>query len=81
MTAQQRLIEFLAQSYRLQVFDGGDVQPLVEKYKKESDDEFLRIARARLSELDKLGAVVNLSQRDFAGYQQQKALRKLLGKR
>ena len=74
----QRLIDFLAQSYRMQVFGGGDAEALIEKYRKDADDEFLLAARSRLNELDDLGRVVNLAQRDFAGHQEQKALRKLL---
>ena len=74
----QRLTEFLAESYLLQVFGGGDAEALIEKYKKNADEEFLDAARSRLSELDDLGRMVNLAQRDFVGHQEQKALRKLL---
>lgn len=75
----KRLVEFLAQSYRLQVLEGGsDTGELVEKYKKDADEDFLAAARARLTKLDELGRMVNLAQRDFAGYQEQKALRRLL---
>lgn len=73
----KRLTEFLAEAYRLQVFGGKNVEGLVEKY-KDADEDFLKVARARLAELDELGRVVNLAQRDYAGYQHQKALRRLL---
>jgi len=78
MTTNQRLNEFLAESYRLQVFGSSDADALIEKYKNDVDEEFLSKAQAMLAELDALGAVVNLAQRDFAGYQAQKALRRLL---